>query len=75
MHFFVPVGHHIHTKCLVEGMEIVRSYTPILANLDPFLIDDGKLHLLIKTYSDGALTPKLKALEKGELIRFVLHRA
>eukprot|EP00094_Tigriopus_californicus_P007906 TCALIF_07610-PA protein Name:"Similar to cyb5r4 Cytochrome b5 reductase 4 (Danio rerio)" AED:0.08 eAED:0.08 QI:276/0.71/0.75/1/0.71/0.75/8/43/588 len=73
LHFFVPVGHHIHTKCLVEGMEIVRSYTPILANLDPFLIDDGKLHFLIKTYSHGALTPMLKALEKGQTIPISDH--
>ena len=46
-------------------MEVVRSYTPVLNSLEPMIIDDGTLNLLIKTYNDGALTPVIKNTEIG----------
>jgi len=53
----------------VEGMEISRNYTPVPNSLDDEtnLVDkdDCKLYFLIKTYADGALTPKLKELDIG----------
>ena len=67
-HFYVPVGHHVMLQGDVEGMEIARSYTPVLNNLNPLAIDRGDLHLIIKTYENGALTPYIKALEIGQEI-------
>ena len=43
----------------VEGMDIVRSYTPVFKTFaadrdDPD--EEGGIHLLYKTYPDGAMT-------------------
>ena len=47
-------------------MEIVRSYTVVLSSLDPNEEDSGRnIHLIIKTYDNGAITPKIKALKIG----------
>lgn len=61
----MPIGHHVHIRGQVESMEVVRSYTPVLNSLEPMIIDDGTLNLLIKTYNDGALTPVIKNTEIG----------
>ena len=63
--FRVPVGHHVQLRASVEGMDIVRSYTPVSETLTSQPKDDRRLHFLIKTYPDGALTPKLKKLTIG----------
>lgn len=63
-YFSVPVGHHVHLRGEVGGMEIVRSYTPVHSRLDA--ADDGRLHFLIKIYPDGALTPMIEKVPKGE---------
>lgn len=72
-HFFVPIGHHIHIRKTIESMEITRSYTPVLGSLQPLLIDDGKIHLLIKHYEDGALTPLIKSKDIGETVEISDH--
>ena len=58
-HYFVPTGHHIRIQADVEGMDIVRSYTPVFKTFaadrdDPD--EEGGIHLLYKTYPDGAMT-------------------
>lgn len=66
LHFGVATGHHIHLKANVEGMEIARSYTPVMASLVmPSSYINRRLHLLIKTYDNGALTPHIKSLKIG----------
>ena len=47
-------------------MEIVRSYTVVSSSLDPNEEDSGRrIRLIIKTYDNGAITPKIKALKIG----------
>ena len=73
MHFFVPLGHHITLKAeLEEGITIERKYTPTFKNIQlPDNIksykemDDGNIHLIIKTYEKGAFTPYLSRLSLG----------
>ena len=58
-HYFVPTGHHVRIQADVEGTEIVRSYTPVLksfAAAEDDVDDEGGIHLLYKTYPDGAMT-------------------
>ena len=63
------LGHHVHIKGVVEGMEIIRSYTPVTCfkastDLSPI----SRLHLLVKVYPDGALTPQLGQLVPGGVV-------
>ena len=58
-HYFVPTGHHVRIQADVEGMDIVRSYTPVFksfAAAEDDAGDEGGIHLLYKTYPDGAMT-------------------
>lgn len=73
-HFSVPCGHHVYLNCDINGMGIVRAYTPTFVNLDlgmnTRLFSEKKsirqsLHLIIKIYDDGAMTPYLKSLPIG----------
>ncbi|KAL1475922.1 hypothetical protein MTO96_036930, partial [Rhipicephalus appendiculatus] len=54
----------------VKGMRISRSYTPVIPALkaDEEASDGKTVHLMIKIYPDGALTPLLKALEIGDKV-------
>jgi NAD(P)H-flavin reductase len=52
----------VQIKVAVEDVDIIRCYTPVLESLEPFLIDDGSLHLLVKTYEKGMLTPEIKRM-------------
>jgi len=74
-HFCVPCGHHVYLNCDINGMDLVRAYTPTLENMDL----DGYsklelekkstqqvLHLIIKIYGDGAMTSHLKNLPIGK---------
>ncbi len=60
----MPTGHHVRIQADVEGMDIVRSYTPVMNTLAS-TEHDGKLHLLIKIYQDGALTSQIKKVDLG----------
>jgi len=70
-HMSVPPGHHIHLKGETEGMEVVRSYTPVVP-LDGSS-KGPELHLLIKVYPDGAFTPRVGALQTGDEIEVSDH--
>ncbi len=72
--FQVPTGHHVQMRAKVEGMDIARSYTPVVDSLLTDDVDsDGSLHFLIKTYDDGALTPKIKKFKVGDSIPVSNH--
>ncbi|XP_013414778.1 cytochrome b5 reductase 4 [Lingula anatina] len=70
----VPIGHHVHIKANIEGMSIVRSYTPVTASLQykvpPQLedIQDEIIYLMIKIYPGGALTPAIDRLVEGSKV-------
>lgn len=66
----VPVGKHVYLKALVQDTEVVRPYTPVDQTLSAasqlLPSQDSDLHLLIKVYPDGALTPHLHSLHTGD---------
>uniref|UniRef100_A0A8W8JET7 Flavohemoprotein b5/b5R n=1 Tax=Magallana gigas TaxID=29159 RepID=A0A8W8JET7_MAGGI len=66
----VPVGYHVHLQHKVSGMEVVRSYTAVTATLtgeqDPRVKDGSVIYLMIKIYKNGALTPWIDSLSKGD---------
>jgi len=68
----VPVGHHIHIKCEVEGIHLTRSYTPV-KNLTTGKSDESQIQLLVKIYKDGTVTPSLDNLCIGDLIEVSDH--
>uniref|UniRef100_A0A131XHK8 Cytochrome b5 reductase 4 n=1 Tax=Hyalomma excavatum TaxID=257692 RepID=A0A131XHK8_9ACAR len=69
-YMWVPVGHHVTLEHDVKGMRISRSYTPVIPALkaDEEANDGKMLHLMIKVYPDGALTPVLNTLEIGDKV-------
>ncbi len=78
-HFSVPCGHHVYLNCDINGMSIVRAYTPTFENFDldmSIRLSSEKtstrqaLHLIIKIYDDGAMTPYLRSLTKGKRLIF-----
>lgn len=78
LHFVVPCGHHVKMRMEVEGTELMRNYTPTLDDLNLEAIKeeahlDPKLHFLIKSYSNGALTHHIKALPIGSKIDVSNH--
>lgn len=76
-HFFVPTGHHVRIQADVEGMDIVRSYTPVFksfAAAQDDVDDEGGIHLLYKTYPDGAMTSgHLRHVQVGFTVRISDH--
>lgn len=69
-YMWVPVGHHVTLEHDVKGMRISRSYTPVIPALkaDEKGSDGKTVHLMIKVYSEGALTPVLNTLEIGDKV-------
>nr|XP_050027176.1 cytochrome b5 reductase 4-like isoform X1 [Dermacentor andersoni]XP_054922407.1 cytochrome b5 reductase 4-like isoform X1 [Dermacentor andersoni]XP_054922408.1 cytochrome b5 reductase 4-like isoform X1 [Dermacentor andersoni] len=69
-YMWVPIGHHVTLEHDVKGMRISRSYTPVIPALEAEEAgSDGKtVHLMIKVYSEGALTPVLNTLEIGDKV-------
>uniref|UniRef100_A0A1E1X9K2 Cytochrome b5 reductase 4 n=1 Tax=Amblyomma aureolatum TaxID=187763 RepID=A0A1E1X9K2_9ACAR len=67
---WVPIGHHVTLEHDVKGMKISRSYTPVIPALkaDEDVSDGKTVHLMVKIYPEGALTPVLKALEIGDKV-------
>ncbi|XP_048577332.1 cytochrome b5 reductase 4-like isoform X2 [Nematostella vectensis] len=68
----VPVGHHVHVKRNIQGMEITRSYTVVLPSLNidrtEREYEGRRFYLMIKIYPDGALTPTLQQLAVGDKV-------
>ncbi|GFS10046.1 cytochrome b5 reductase 4 [Elysia marginata] len=68
-----PIGYHIHIVHSISGMQIGRSYTvmpPSLVepNSDKEQEEGRALHLMIKYYSGGTLTPWVTSVSQGESI-------
>ncbi|GFR06921.1 hypothetical protein TNCT_622001, partial [Trichonephila clavata] len=68
---WVPIGCHVHIKSYIEGVEIIRSYTPVISSLaaetNPFDESDGcKLVLMIKVYPLGVMTPIINQCSLGD---------
>ncbi|KAG7195183.1 NADH-cytochrome b5 reductase [Scheffersomyces spartinae] len=57
----LPIGQHISLGAVIEGKEVVRSYTPI--STDDEL---GYFDLLIKTYESGNISRVVDKLEIGD---------
>lgn len=67
----VPIGHHTYIKVAVEGMDVMKPYTPVLPSLiDPkcMMNMDQNLHFVIKHYEMGVITSMLKHLVVGDKI-------
>ncbi|XP_044148041.1 cytochrome b5 reductase 4 isoform X1 [Bufo gargarizans] len=67
----VPVGHHVYLKLPIEGMEIVKPYTPVSQDLviDHIQSTDSEkkyIYLMIKIYTNGSFTPHFDKLEIGD---------
>ncbi|KAF8790342.1 cytochrome b5 reductase 4-like [Argiope bruennichi] len=68
---WVPLGSHVHIKSYIEGIEVIRSYTPVVSSLDveTYMCDelDGcRLVLMIKIYPTGIMTPVINQCNLGE---------
>lgn len=59
----LPIGQHISIGAVIDGKEIVRSYTPI--STDDEL---GYFDLLIKTYEQGNISRHVELKKIGETI-------
>ncbi|CAI5759151.1 unnamed protein product [Candida verbasci] len=59
----LPIGQHISIGSIINGKEIVRSYTPI-SNSDQL----GSFDLLIKTYDQGNISKFMNEKKEGDLI-------
>ncbi|XP_051574009.1 cytochrome b5 reductase 4-like isoform X2 [Myxocyprinus asiaticus] len=65
----VPVGRHVYLKTSVQGADVVKPYTPVDHTLMPPAQSSAEMgsyvHLMIKIYPDGVLTPHLSNLPIG----------
>ncbi|KAM9901407.1 hypothetical protein OXX79_004565 [Metschnikowia pulcherrima] len=59
----LPIGQHIAISAVIDGKEVVRSYTPI-SNDDQL----GSFDLLIKTYANGNISRFVESKKIGETI-------
>ncbi|KNE01197.1 hypothetical protein QG37_02087 [Candidozyma auris] len=59
----LPIGQHISISAIINGKEVVRSYTPI-SNNDQL----GSFDLLIKTYENGNISKYVESKKIGEHI-------
>lgn len=59
----LPIGQHISISAVIEGKEVVRSYTPT-SNDDQL----GSFDLLIKTYENGNISRYVASKKIGEHI-------
>ncbi|CAL9705490.1 unnamed protein product [Knipowitschia caucasica] len=66
----VPVGKHIYLKANIQGVEVVRPYTPVDRTLwtPQDSAPDKDLYLMVKVYSDGLFTPHLYQMNPGTII-------
>ncbi|XP_074661072.1 cytochrome b5 reductase 4-like isoform X2 [Tubulanus polymorphus] len=69
----VPIGYHVYMKTFNRDIEIIRPYTVVLPSIlpsdQPSHDECGKkIFLMIKIYSDGALTSTLKNINEGDRV-------
>lgn len=61
----LPIGQHISIKAIIEGKEIMRSYTPTSLDTDA----EGYFELLVKTYEKGNISKVIGNLNIGDMIQ------
>ncbi|XP_073961528.1 cytochrome b5 reductase 4 isoform X2 [Choristoneura fumiferana] len=76
-----PLGHHVRVHRLVDDIECVRSYTPVGDGWTQDGERDSAIHLAVKGYEAGVLSPHLTALQVGDTVsvsgpygNFELHK-
>ncbi|CAK1586942.1 unnamed protein product [Parnassius mnemosyne] len=78
----IPIGHHIRIHQTIAGSEYIRSYTPVSNYwIDSKSYNNTHLHLAIKRYDNGILSPMLTTLSfkddlkvSGPYGTFALHK-
>lgn len=60
----LPIGQHISIRGMINGKEIVRSYTPTSLDTDA----QGYFELLIKSYPQGNISKMFSELKIGDYI-------
>jgi len=59
----LPIGRHISVKAMINGIKVMRSYTPTsLPN------QQGYFELLIKIYPDGKMSQYINGLKQGDKV-------
>lgn len=61
----LPIGQHISVRGVINGKEIVRSYTPTSLDTDA----EGYFELLIKSYPQGNISKMFGELKIGDSIQ------
>lgn len=61
----LPIGQHISIQGIIDGKEIVRSYTPTSLDSDA----TGHFELLIKSYEKGNISKMIGELKIGDRIK------
>lgn len=61
----LPIGQHISIKAVIDGKEVVRSYTPTSLDSDA----QGHFELLVKSYELGNISKYIGELNIGENIQ------
>lgn len=61
----LPIGQHISIKAVINGQEILRSYTPTSLDTDA----KGHFELLVKTYEKGNISKVIGDLKIGDKIQ------
>ncbi|XP_071998127.1 cytochrome b5 reductase 4 isoform X1 [Engystomops pustulosus] len=72
-HLQVPVGYHVYLKLTIEGIDVVKPYTPVSQDLliDYIESDHSKkkyIYMMIKVYTNGSFTPHIDTLEIGDFV-------
>jgi len=60
----LPIGQHISVAAVIDGKDIVRSYTPTSSDDDL-----GHFDLLVKSYEKGNISRYLSLLQVGDKVR------
>ncbi|KAL6066413.1 NADH-cytochrome b5 reductase 1 [Balamuthia mandrillaris] len=59
----LPIGQHMSFRCIIDGKEVYRPYTPISSDDDL-----GYFDLLIKVYPKGQMSSYFDRMEVGDVI-------
>ena len=73
IYMWIPIGHDIRIRAIIEGMDYAKQYTPIPAYLphcDPTIKQwhSDYICCMVKYYSDGALTPYLFNKKEKDIV-------
>uniref|UniRef100_A0A1B6DYH6 Uncharacterized protein n=1 Tax=Clastoptera arizonana TaxID=38151 RepID=A0A1B6DYH6_9HEMI len=61
---YIPMGHHILVKAVINGEEVLRPYTPVTGIIST--VPPSSVRLLVKSYDSGTVSKWLCSLHKGE---------